>query len=83
MCPITAIAPKAGGVVQDIQIGWNGFLFDPQNTEQFSQALEKLVNDSDLRQEMGARSREYGAQFSWDHTVRNLVEQWQQQIQQY
>ncbi|MGL5082631.1 MAG: glycosyltransferase [Microcoleaceae cyanobacterium] len=79
---LPAIAPRAGGVVQDIQDGWNGFLFEPQNAEQFEEALRRLVEDVTLRQSMGARSRDYAAQYSWDQTVRNLVRRWQQQLEQ-
>jgi glycosyltransferase involved in cell wall biosynthesis len=79
---LPALAPRAGGLVQDIQNGKNGYLFEPQNQEDFIQKLKKLVENQHLRQEMGKQARQYIRQYSWDHTVQNLQQQWQQQIQQ-
>ncbi len=77
---LPALAPRAGGLVQDIQDGKNGYLFEPQNQEDFIQRLKFLVENDKLRQEMGIHAREYISQYSWENTVRNLYKEWQQQI---
>ncbi|AFY77149.1 glycosyltransferase [Pleurocapsa sp. PCC 7327] len=77
---IPAIAPCAGGIPDSIQDGWNGFLYEPQNCDDFAKKLEKLIDDPSLRQVMGARGREYIAEYSWDNAVRNLLQIWEEKI---
>ena len=79
---IPILAPRAGGIVQDVKDGWNGFLFTPQDVNDFTQKLKVLVESPSLRQEMGARGKEYAAKYSWDNTVKNLVKIWEWQINQ-
>ena len=77
---IPVLAPRAGGVVENIQDGSNGFLFAPQDAEDFAQKLKRLVDDPSLRQEMGRNGRQGLEKYSWDNTVQNLVEIWSAQI---
>ncbi|HIK52112.1 MAG TPA: glycosyltransferase, partial [Oscillatoriales cyanobacterium M59_W2019_021] len=71
---------NSGGVVENIENGKNGFIYTPQDSEDFTQKLKQLVESFDLRQAMGANGRKQVEQYSWDTTVQNLVEIWQQQI---
>jgi glycosyltransferase involved in cell wall biosynthesis len=80
---IPAIAPRAGGVIDSIEDGWNGFLYEPQNVDDFIKKLTFLIEDSDLRQTMGNRGKEFVAHFSWDNAVSNLLEIWGKQIANY
>jgi glycosyltransferase involved in cell wall biosynthesis len=77
---IPAIAPRAGGVIDSIKDGWNGFLYEPQNVDDFVKKLKLLIEDSHLRQAMGNRGKEFVAQYSWDNAVSNLLEIWEKQI---
>lgn len=77
---IPVLAPRAGGVVENIQDGSNGFLFTPQDAEDFAQKLKRLVDNPYLRQEMGRNGRQGLEKYSWDNTVQNLVEIWSAQI---
>jgi glycosyltransferase involved in cell wall biosynthesis len=75
------LAPRAGGIPQDVRDGWNGFLFAPQDADDFTSKLKMLVENSTLRQEMGVKGRQYIEEFnSWDRTVQNLINIWQKQI---
>jgi glycosyltransferase involved in cell wall biosynthesis len=75
------LAPRAGGIPQDVRDGWNGFLFAPQNVEDFANKLKILGENPLLRQQMGARGREYIEQNnSWDRTVQNLIRIWEEEI---
>lgn len=76
------LAPDAGGVVENIQDGWNGLLYEPHNLQDFEQKLLRLVQDCDLRQEMGRNAKSCVGQYSWDETVKNLVEIWKDLIAQ-
>ncbi|MGB3513681.1 MAG: glycosyltransferase [Microcoleaceae cyanobacterium] len=77
---IPVIAPNAGGVTENIRDGWNGLLFSPGDREDFCQKLKLLIENSNLRQNMGINARESIAEYSWDNAVGNLVNIWQKQI---
>ena len=77
---IPAIAPRAGGVVENIRDGENGFLYAPQDCEDFAEKLKRLIEKEDLRKQMGAEGLRCIGDYSWDRTVKNLVEIWEAQI---
>ena len=77
---IPVIAPRAGGVVENIVDGWNGYLYTPQSADDFSNRLQQLVEDPMLRQHMGERAQSSLDQYSWDNTVHTLVSLWQEAI---
>ena len=80
---IPTIAPKAGGVIDTIKDGETGFLYAPQNSEDFLSKLTLLISDRDLRQSMEYKAKQQAEQYSWEKTVNNLVEIWLQQIEKY
>jgi glycosyltransferase involved in cell wall biosynthesis len=51
----TSVAGCAADLVQD---GWNGFVVLPGDPLQLASAMTRLAGDSELRMEMGSRSRE-------------------------
>jgi len=77
---IPAIAPRAGGVIDSIEDGWNGFLYEPQDSNDFIDKLKLLIENSALRETMGARGKAFVAEHSWDSTVKNLLKIWQDQM---
>ncbi len=77
---IPVIAPRAGGLTDSIQDGCNGFLFNPQNQDDFVKKLKLLIDSPTLRQAMGAKGREYVARYSWDNAIENLLKIWEEQI---
>lgn len=81
---IPVIAPNAGGVITSIQNGENGFLFEPQNVDDFTQKLKQLIENSALRQEMGIKAREYVVEnSSYENTAKNMVKIWEEQIKKF
>jgi glycosyltransferase involved in cell wall biosynthesis len=77
---IPVIAPRAGGIKDSIQDGWNGFLYEPQNRDDFIKKLKLLIRDRALRETMGNRAKDYIAEYSWENTVNNLLKVWEEQI---
>ena len=77
---IPAIAPYAGGVIDTIRDGETGWLYQPQNHSDFLNKLTKLITDQNLRQSMGTKAKKLVQQYSWQHTVHNLIEIWSQEI---
>ncbi|MDJ0724506.1 MAG: glycosyltransferase [Prochloraceae cyanobacterium] len=79
---IPVLAPNAGGVITSIENGENGFLFEPQNIQDFTQKLQQLVEDSALREAMGIKARNYVVEnSSYENTAKNMVKIWQEQIE--
>ncbi len=79
---IPAIAPRAGGVIDTIQEGVTGYLYQPQNESDFLTKLGLLINNQNLRESMGIKARQSVQQYSWKQVVDNLVEIWVEQIEQ-
>ncbi|MEL6930518.1 MAG: glycosyltransferase [Cyanobacteria bacterium J06600_6] len=77
---IPAIAPQAGGVIDTIEDGETGYLYEPQNEIDFLDKLNILINDAALRQKMGNKAKQLAQQYSWQEAVNNLVDFWQQAI---
>lgn len=80
---IPVLAPAAGGVVDTIESGKNGLLFQPQNWQDFAVKLQRLVTDAAFRQQLGAAAQQQSADLDWDRAVEQLVKIWQQQIDQH
>jgi 1,2-diacylglycerol 3-alpha-glucosyltransferase len=60
---VTSVAGCASDLVKD---GWNGCVVSPGNIPQLSAAMARLAGDSELRRQMGIRSREMIQAFSPD-----------------
>ena len=52
------IASRTGGIPEVVEDGVTGILCEPGDVDQFARALSRLVEDSDLRSEMGKSGRE-------------------------
>ena len=52
------IASRTGGIPEVVEDGVTGILCKPGDVDQFARALSRLVEDSDLRSEMGKSGRE-------------------------
>jgi glycosyltransferase involved in cell wall biosynthesis len=50
------ISTKTGGIPEMVIDGTNGFLLEPGNLSQLSEAIERLIADATLRQKMGFNS---------------------------
>ncbi|WP_131114133.1 glycosyltransferase [Lichenihabitans psoromatis] len=54
-CGVPVVAHRLGGYAQAIESGVNGFLFD--DTEEAVQQVKRLMDDPDLRKEIGLNAR--------------------------
>ena len=59
----------------------NGFLGDVNDPETFKKYLKKLVDDSDLRQQMSAESLTRAEDYSWESINNNLLGYYQEILQ--
>lgn len=78
---IPVLAPRAEGVVENIESGTNGFLYKPGDRNDFIAKLKILIEDNKLRQEMGLQAQaSIKNQYTWEKAVDNLLQVWQEQI---
>lgn len=81
---IPVLAPRSEGVIENIESGVNGFLYNPGDIEDFVSKLQILLEDDQQRQQMGLHGKNsIQNQYTWQVTIDNLLKVWQQQIQAY
>lgn len=74
-CARPLVATDVPGCREVVHDGENGFLVPPHDPQALAEALRKLMTDPDLRQRMGARSREIAvADFSEERVIRDTME---------
>ena len=56
-CGLPVIASKIGGVVDVVEDGKSGILFEPGDVSGLASAMVKLLNDNELRLKLGAEAR--------------------------
>jgi glycosyltransferase involved in cell wall biosynthesis len=68
------VTDRCGSIGDIVQDDDNAFVYPAGDHQELSRVLERLLNENDLREHMGARSREIIA--TWDYTrgVRGVVE---------
>jgi glycosyltransferase involved in cell wall biosynthesis len=54
--------------------GEAALLFDPQREAQVGDAIERLLHDGELREQLIARGRERVKQFTWQRTARGTLD---------
>jgi glycosyltransferase involved in cell wall biosynthesis len=64
----------AGGTKDTVDHGLNGFIIDPENTEDFAKKIAMLLSDEKLRKNMGAHSLEKSKSFSLNVTSKGFFE---------
>ena len=69
------IATNIGGLSMQVRDGWNGFLVEPGNEKQLADKIKYLVEDDEIRKEMGGNSRKIvEEEFSWENIADRYVE---------
>lgn len=70
---LPVIAPRAGGPIDLVEQGVNGYLFDPAHDEQLRAFVEGLVLDEPLRHRMGEAGRRTVVGRSWESVCDELI----------
>lgn len=68
------IATRVGGNQQLIKDGENGFLVEPENSEELAKVMEKLINNPDLAQKMRTQNLEDIEQKDWSIITEKINE---------
>lgn len=69
---VPVVAPAAGGPLDLVKHGHNGFLFPPGDSRQMAEAVRTLVADQALRQRLGQAAAESVAPRTWPALVDQL-----------
>lgn len=67
------VAARVGGLPIAVSEGVSGLLVDTHDSSDWADALATLLDDDELRQEMGRNAVDYAARFSWRETADKLV----------
>jgi glycosyltransferase involved in cell wall biosynthesis len=70
---IPVIGANAGGVKNIVKPGVNGYLCEPGNVQEFTEAILKLLNNESLRKQMGWEGRNYALAQKWDRIFETLL----------
>lgn len=74
-CGKPVVGGRSGGAVDAIADGESGLLVDPENADELSGALIRLLSDPDLARRMGEQGRRrVREQFTWKQTALRLEE---------
>lgn len=73
-CRLPVIAAKAGGVVDTVIDGENGFFYDPNDLRQISPLIARLRDNPQLREEMAENGYRHAQSRSWRATMDQLVD---------
>lgn len=78
--PVLGIkSPGVGDIVQD---GVNGYLAEDEDLALFTAKMAKLVNEHDIRHQMGKSAHESAQSYSIDKTCQLMIEKYQTVIEQ-
>ena len=68
------IANRVGGVEDAVSDGENGILVDPGDEPSLTKALNRLIENGNLREKMGAKGLAWSRSFSWHNAFKTLFE---------
>jgi glycosyltransferase involved in cell wall biosynthesis len=77
---IPVIAPRTNGIIDSIQDGIDGFLFEPGDPESFIEKLSLLCGNRELRQRFGEKGKENIQKYNWQGANENLLRVWKKAI---
>jgi glycosyltransferase involved in cell wall biosynthesis len=72
-CGLPVVASDAGGIPEVVAGGKTGFLVKPKDIHSIADALEKLVVDVSLRENMGEAGRKFVSKnYNWSDNVKSM-----------
>jgi phosphatidylinositol alpha 1,6-mannosyltransferase len=80
---LPVIAPRAGGPVDHVIDGYNGFLFSPNDPEEMIALTRSLVWAPEYAQQIGDNARAYALSQSWEEILDALLDEYRALVQRY
>ena len=72
-CAVPVVAAVATGATSLVRDGENGVLVDPDEVEEFADALEAYARDPDLRRRHGEAGLEFAKTMDWDRINSSVI----------
>lgn len=79
-CPV--VAARSGGITDIVQDGVNGYLFDPNDDQDFIQATQRLLQNSQERELIRSNARIEAERWGWAAATRQLQGYYQSVLEQ-
>jgi D-inositol-3-phosphate glycosyltransferase len=73
-CGTPVVASQVGGLAFLVQDGVTGFTVPTSDPIALAERLTALINDSGLRQRMGAEAAAFARDYGWDVIAKQVVE---------
>ncbi|MDD1618677.1 MAG: glycosyltransferase family 4 protein [Methylococcaceae bacterium] len=77
-CGVPVIASEVSSLPE--VVGDSGLLINPHDDEALAQAIQKLITDPDIRQQLSQKALARSAEFTWDKCVRQTVDVYRQAL---
>lgn len=73
-CSKPVVVSNVGGLPEVVEDGVSGFVVPPRDPQKTAEAIEKLVLDKSLREEIGRNGRERVKRlYNWDDNVKQMI----------
>lgn len=76
-CGLPIVATNVGGIPEIVQDGENGFLVEPESSEEIADRVLKLLENDDLRRRISQNNIEEVKNYSWEAVVDKLEKVYQ------
>lgn len=80
---LPCVVADAIGSKSLVQDGVNGFWAEPKNEADFTEKLNRIVENEELRSSMSKKSQEFAMEYQWDSINGGLVENYKSVIKNY
>jgi glycosyltransferase involved in cell wall biosynthesis len=80
---LPCVVADAIGSKSLVEDGVNGFWAEPKNKADFTEKLNRIVENEELRSSMSKKSREFAMEYQWDSINGGLVENYKSVIKNY
>lgn len=70
---LPVIGTRVGGIPEIVHEGENGYLFEKENVEELADRIEILVNNREVREMMGRKSKVISSRFTLADGVEKLA----------
>jgi len=77
-CGVPVIASEVSSLPE--VVGDTGLLINPHDDEGLAQAIQKMITDSDIRQQLSQKALARSAEFTWDKCARQTVDVYRQAL---
>ncbi|MFW6022059.1 MAG: glycosyltransferase family 4 protein [Halanaerobiaceae bacterium] len=80
---LPVVAVMKGGIKENLLDGYNGIACYQNDVGEFTECLEKIIVDSDLRRELAKRARRHSLSKTWDEVFEKLINSYQNVLENY